>query len=520
MWKTVILDCCFAGAAFDGTLSATDQITDLAAVRGTCLLTACGETEFAWAPPEERHTAFSGELIRLLGQGLAGGPEFLDVEAIYRGTRTGLRARGGPEPGWRIHDDGARAVLARNRAWRPAPIPAPVTPAPAKTTMPPRLRREGIDVHIEVKEDGCHGIAGNVAYFETERALIGIDVRGGAVAWARPLGDTVAFDFQDRFQLIGESRTSVPDPQTGADSFVWSGDGSALAVLRTEETTIVFELGASGDRIQRILGVSTDDGSLSWELRHATSRLGAFLEDPGDGRTALALADPNDLLMIHDLDTGEIRPTGVDLTDWDDAEVTSDFLAWHLSGEDGRQRLEVVSLVNGVRRSRMDGFEVRGLAGPLAFRHIEDFHKLVGSPLDSVAVVIDEESRAAAMWWHRDRVHVVVLGDAAMESYRDRKTVLAADDGREVTQVFDLAGRLVSTHDRHFWRLDGTTAISAPRIPRDDGTPFPARVALLDVPTGRVTELGTITTLGNAVWSDTHLVAPTPDGVRIWRYRD
>ncbi|GIG66598.1 caspase, EACC1-associated type [Phytomonospora endophytica] len=519
-WKTVILDCCFAGAAFDGTLSAADQITDLAAIRGTCVLTACGETEFAWAPPEDRYTAFSGELIRLLGQGVTGGPEFLDVEAIYHRARSGLRAIGGPEPQWRVHEDGARAVLARNRAWRAA---SPAKTATASSPPPPRLRREGIDVHIRLKKDGCFGIAGDTAYFETERALIGIDLRGGAVAWARPLGeDDQVVDYNNCLQIIDETGTSLLDPATGAVSFRRADGGVHLAMISVSGTTMMVGFDDDGDTVQRLSGVSAEDGSLIWEYEGDFNDPSGFIAD-GLGRTwELATADGTGRLIRLELRGGVRHETGIEAVDSASGDITSDGLMWVLTRAEDRASLTVKSLVDGSTRLSLTDFTVPGLDTTLSWRNRGELSRLLKSPQTHELVIADERSKAAAIWLGARGLSTAALWapDDLIENLGTYRAMLGRADGHTMTRIHDRDGRLVSSHDRHFWRVDEFTAISAPRIPADDGVPVTSRVALLDVPTGRVTELGSVTTFGGAVWSRTHLAAPTPDGVRIWRYRD
>jgi uncharacterized caspase-like protein len=64
----VVLDCCFSGRALTSLGDPGDE-SALAAVHGGYVLTAAAREESALAPPGQRHTAFSGELIRLLTEG-------------------------------------------------------------------------------------------------------------------------------------------------------------------------------------------------------------------------------------------------------------------------------------------------------------------------------------------------------------------------------------------------------------------------------------------------------------------
>ncbi|MCK8436357.1 hypothetical protein G3I77_26050 [Streptomyces sp. D2-8] len=69
--KVAILDCCFSGRALgpDG--------------HGIHLLTACGPTLKALFPPEGTRTGFTGELLRILEEGIPDGPRHLGLSALY-----------------------------------------------------------------------------------------------------------------------------------------------------------------------------------------------------------------------------------------------------------------------------------------------------------------------------------------------------------------------------------------------------------------------------------------------------
>ncbi|GFE15613.1 hypothetical protein Sgleb_36600 [Streptomyces glebosus] len=112
----VILDCCYSGRALLGRMSASAHIADQAVVEGTCLLTASAETRPALSPPGETYTAFTGELIATLTEGIPGRPDPLDMDTLYRHLRGRLESRSRPVPQQRNRNTGGRIAIARNRA--------------------------------------------------------------------------------------------------------------------------------------------------------------------------------------------------------------------------------------------------------------------------------------------------------------------------------------------------------------------------------------------------------------------
>ncbi|MFE9610279.1 caspase domain-containing protein [Streptomyces sp. NPDC006012] len=112
----VILDCCYSGRALLGRMSASAHIADQAAVEGTCLLTASAETRPALSPPGETYTAFTGELIGVLRDGIAQGPDPVDMDTLYRQVHRRLAARSRPLPQQRSRNTGGLIAIARNRS--------------------------------------------------------------------------------------------------------------------------------------------------------------------------------------------------------------------------------------------------------------------------------------------------------------------------------------------------------------------------------------------------------------------
>jgi hypothetical protein len=122
----LVLDCCFGGLAL-GTMAGTPGLADQASVEGSYLLAAASETSYALAPPGETYTAFTGELLEVLRLGIPGGPELLELDAVYRHLRLSLGAKARPMPQARNRNTSARLALGRNRAFLPGlPIGASV----------------------------------------------------------------------------------------------------------------------------------------------------------------------------------------------------------------------------------------------------------------------------------------------------------------------------------------------------------------------------------------------------------
>ncbi|MFF4606451.1 caspase family protein [Streptomyces sp. NPDC001339] len=114
--RLVILDCCYGGRAFADHLGAPhEELADLTGIKGTYLLTAASATARALAPKGEPYTAFTGEVIKALDQGIPHGPDLLDADSFFRHVRRKLIAKGRPEPQQRADHFGHRIVLGHNR---------------------------------------------------------------------------------------------------------------------------------------------------------------------------------------------------------------------------------------------------------------------------------------------------------------------------------------------------------------------------------------------------------------------
>lgn len=125
--KIVILDCCFSGRAIHGMGQTDTAAAGAIAVEGSYVITATANNDRAMAPPGRAHTAFTGELIRLVRDGVPDGPPMLTVHTLYRKLRHTLPARGFPQPASRRTGTAELVVLCRNRWTNAKQTSAPVS---------------------------------------------------------------------------------------------------------------------------------------------------------------------------------------------------------------------------------------------------------------------------------------------------------------------------------------------------------------------------------------------------------
>ncbi|WP_225826429.1 caspase, EACC1-associated type [Streptomyces naphthomycinicus] len=114
--KIVVLDCCFSGRAARALAGDGDVLAAQAAVDGAYVLTASPRDRLALAPDGERYTAFTGELLDVLRQGVQDGPELIDLDTLYRVLDERLRAKNRPLPQRSQENGVGRLPLARNKA--------------------------------------------------------------------------------------------------------------------------------------------------------------------------------------------------------------------------------------------------------------------------------------------------------------------------------------------------------------------------------------------------------------------
>ncbi|KRV48325.1 hypothetical protein AQ490_25255 [Wenjunlia vitaminophila] len=137
--KMAILDCCYSGQAMTGGMSGAVTMAEQARIAGTYLLTASDANRQALSPPGEEHTAFTGELIRLLDEGLPGGGQLIEADRIYEHLVEELRAKGRPLPQQRSSNTGRTLAFVRNRYGIARTRPAAQAVAPVRRSVPQHL---------------------------------------------------------------------------------------------------------------------------------------------------------------------------------------------------------------------------------------------------------------------------------------------------------------------------------------------------------------------------------------------
>ncbi|MER8103381.1 hypothetical protein [Kitasatospora sp. NPDC094016] len=112
--KSIILDCCYSGRAISHLSSEVSQLADLTDVSGTYTLTAADRV--AHAGNADRCTGFTEQLVKILEDGIPGGPDVLTFADIFPHLKRSLFAANLPVPNQRGTDTAASYPLAFNSA--------------------------------------------------------------------------------------------------------------------------------------------------------------------------------------------------------------------------------------------------------------------------------------------------------------------------------------------------------------------------------------------------------------------
>lgn len=130
--SVVVLDCCFSGLAAAPGAPLRDPYSS-AMPRGSFLLSSASDFALSFAPDGERHTLFTGRLLRLLEEGDPGGPPWVTLDHVH--AVLAREFRNGPVwPHGQSEGTLGKLIVAPNRAYTaprdpdvepPADVPCP-----------------------------------------------------------------------------------------------------------------------------------------------------------------------------------------------------------------------------------------------------------------------------------------------------------------------------------------------------------------------------------------------------------
>jgi putative transcriptional regulator len=178
--RVVILDCCYAGRAAGGMgaeETGTQAVADQALIDQTCLLVSAPRNRKAQAPEGEHFTAFTGEFVRILADGLPDQPATLEIRVVWQETVRALQARGFEAPELRSGNGGEAIPLIRNAARHHRDLAGSVL-ASAPHITDPDLRQAAILVLRHEPDRGAVGVRLNAP---------GLELPGSLQAEWRPL---------------------------------------------------------------------------------------------------------------------------------------------------------------------------------------------------------------------------------------------------------------------------------------------------------------------------------------------
>ncbi|MFI6729826.1 protein kinase [Streptomyces atratus] len=116
--RVVILDACFSGQAHGLMADEADALRVQVATAGAVVISASRHDQPALAPIGETYTAFTGELLQVLTDGIAGGPAEITVDIAYTHVKAALAAKNRPTPDRTGTDTSGTLAIARNPGFR------------------------------------------------------------------------------------------------------------------------------------------------------------------------------------------------------------------------------------------------------------------------------------------------------------------------------------------------------------------------------------------------------------------
>lgn len=181
--RAVILDCCFSGRAIHEMAAPGESLIGKASIEGSYTLASAPANSVSLAPAGARYTAFTGEFLRVLREGIPDGPALLTFGMMYRQLLHTMTQQGFPLPQQRGTGTVDQLAISANRAH-----PANRRDAGRSTAYPLPRRQGGADVLTELDLDlreTAFGVDAPVTYTAQEKCPV------CAGSGSRPGGKTV-----------------------------------------------------------------------------------------------------------------------------------------------------------------------------------------------------------------------------------------------------------------------------------------------------------------------------------------
>jgi Caspase domain len=158
--RIIVLDCCFSGRALEAMSDIGTTIVGQMDAEGTFIMTSAPATSVSIAPEGTRYTAFTGELLDIIRNGVPSLSELLSLDDVYDQIMTAMVRRGWPRPQRLGTNTVGKFGFLRNRAWlkgrkvRPVqdvmPAHDPQVPAALDATILGRYRHRADGVRAAV----------------------------------------------------------------------------------------------------------------------------------------------------------------------------------------------------------------------------------------------------------------------------------------------------------------------------------------------------------------------------------
>lgn len=202
--KVLILDCCFSGRAIDGALADEESLVlGQVGVSGTYTLTSSPANKPSLAPEAAPHTAFTGELLTLLRDGVPGGPAELDLLLLYRHLLNRMAEQGLPTPRQRGTDNVHDLALGRNPAHAADPddhgtlLQTLLTDQAAPADLDRLFARRILVLNSAVDDDIANRITAQLLMLAdrdpTSDIRLYLNSQGGSVTAGMAIHDTMKF---------------------------------------------------------------------------------------------------------------------------------------------------------------------------------------------------------------------------------------------------------------------------------------------------------------------------------------